>query len=1057
MTSEGCSANPCPSEEELSVWRAFAIACISTLAGLLYFILSWRHVFPQFEWLFARIFQAFGGLFAAAEVQQTGAGGAADVKDFVTCVRSMLTIVAKIIKRIAQMAGIGVNFFSNIFKGQMPQFFKVFMTFFQILGSFNMFSVSWPEGLVKIISGVKSLKLDVIQIPNLSCLWNGISFRGTLMTYTIGPLAAFGALLMPAVISFCLGQRNSDPKRWRMTLDGFWTNTMFLFFILYPAISVAVINSFNCDVQLGLLKTDYRELCPSLGSYVGIYSLFFFFLYPVGIPVLIILVLKREGIQKIVLERLKLAEFDAMIALYIRVSCSTESQRFARQVGEAGDDLDEFSRQADMVFDVLLSKQGLPDQTVLVIDELENSAINMGLEGTSMHDICVFLRSFDSDGDGNVDRDEFKIMLQTARAAANVFTGNEKAELVTDRQLNALLLYEWPSKEASVSDIDSEGGLGGFIAQMHKEQSILMADTKVQEEKTQQDREDRRSQIEAGNRSDPLLVTLDEIAQELRELQKQTGRLDHYHDWAIDLIEAENRYIENPDALELCIARIRVKQLTYEQKQERVAELAHTLCQKGVTAVPPQIWNEILKNSDDLPSDEEKIVRRLGFVFKAYRVEYWWWETTEMLRKFLMTSLLIFVYPDDPAQMAAGAMITFIFLLLNMTFQPFCTTSLNSLQSFSMVAQFLTLFAGILLAMTEKQEQEVAAATPSSRTDRSIVSFLIILINCTTLVFPVVRLVFNGGLVDYYEQVHFFVGCMNKWICCGMFGRKVQKHETLSLQSRLARLDVSKVGEDECSSSEQSATTSPIIHHVASLHWWGIQTDMHKKTSHQAMPVLVQKARAFYTWRQVALFPLQSPLLSPATLPSTLTVFELHQEPAQNNKKDQHPSTNSQILQATKSPNGNGFKPHGLHSQGFNPNGMKSNAFSEPARLGVTPTNLASPISPASAQGTRNAEFTVRPSLGSSFNQVLPPPIPPANRLSDVSLRVSLTSDLVTGQHFLPSIPSGLVDPEQSYNSLATNSTTPVEESSAPWQYPLAEMSEGTWRHYDDRLAHTQH
>ena len=34
---------------------------------------------------------------------------------------------------------------------------------------------------------------------------------------------------------------------------------------------------------------------------------------------------------------------------------------------------------------------------------------------------------------------------------------------------------------------------------------------------------------------------------------------------------------------------------------------------------------------------ESAIMRRLGFIFIAYRVNFWWWEGVEMLRKFLMT------------------------------------------------------------------------------------------------------------------------------------------------------------------------------------------------------------------------------------------------------------------------------------------------------------------------------------------------------------------------------------------------------------------------------------
>ena len=55
----------------------------------------------------------------------------------------------------------------------------------------------------------------------------------------------------------------------------------------------------------------------------------------------------------------------------------------------------------------------------------------------------------------------------------------------------------------------------------------------------------------------------------------------------------------------------------------------------------------------------------------------------------------MFLPSDGPAQLATGALITFLFLLLNLTCRPFCTPGFNNLQSFSLISQFLTLFCGI--------------------------------------------------------------------------------------------------------------------------------------------------------------------------------------------------------------------------------------------------------------------------------------------------------------------------------------------------------------------------
>ena len=333
----------------------------------------------------------------------------------------------------------------------------------------------------------------------------------------------------------------------------------------------------------------------------------------------------------------------------------------------------------------MLERQGKKAASVLHIEDLENASTNMGLEGTNIRDICQFLRSFDENGDGEVDIDEFRIMLKSAWQGANMFTGNETAFFLTDRQLDALILYEWPTKDAGVSEADESSGLGGFLEQMQREQKLIMHSGEVQQDlEYVHKRQERENKMNKGDRSDPQLMMLDELAEELQVLHSSC-LLEHYPHWKMDLIEAEDVYIESPEALSLCVSRLRVKKLERTQKQARVQELAQELYATGVTAIPPQIWNEDSGSVD--PDEEERILRRLGFIFKAYRADFWWWEATEMTRKFMMTSLLIFVYPDDPAQMAAGAMITFAFLMLNITFQPFCSKNLNSLQSFTMLTQ----------------------------------------------------------------------------------------------------------------------------------------------------------------------------------------------------------------------------------------------------------------------------------------------------------------------------------------------------------------------------------
>jgi hypothetical protein len=90
-------------------------------------------------------------------------------------------------------------------------------------------------------------------------------------------------------------------------------------------------------------------------------------------------VLRKEGVEHVVKQRLVLAEFDAMIALYVRTSCSLSALRFARLIGETGDDLDEFNRQAHFAFRNLLKRQNVKGASVLIIEHLEQGAVNMGV------------------------------------------------------------------------------------------------------------------------------------------------------------------------------------------------------------------------------------------------------------------------------------------------------------------------------------------------------------------------------------------------------------------------------------------------------------------------------------------------------------------------------------------------------------------------------------------------------------------------------------------------------------------------------------------------------
>ena len=138
-----------------------------------------------------------------------------------------------------------------------PEFFKVFLSYFQILGSFTMFKVQWPPMLTGMIVWCnEAFKFDILALPNLSCLWAGVSFEAYLRTYTIMPLLFCGCFYLPVVVAYLMGLKNSSPLRWSKTIDRFWTNTVFVMFCIYPAVSITSMLALNCDYQIGEIASN---------------------------------------------------------------------------------------------------------------------------------------------------------------------------------------------------------------------------------------------------------------------------------------------------------------------------------------------------------------------------------------------------------------------------------------------------------------------------------------------------------------------------------------------------------------------------------------------------------------------------------------------------------------------------------------------------------------------------------------------------------------------------------------------------------------------------------
>lgn len=165
--------------------------------------------------------------------------------------------------------------------------------------------------------------------------------------------------------------------------------------------------------------------------------------------------------------------------------------------------------------------------------------------------------------------------------------------------------------------------------QMQRDMKPVVEEQGINDET--EDHADRRHAISLGGPRNefPELVELDTLVLEIRELEAK-GQLAGYPDWREDVTAAESIFLEAPSDVAKWLERMRIKLLSEPDKRIKVVELAQQLVADSIIAVPPQTWSARAPDPDREPSKEELLVFRMGFVFVAYRVDFWWWESVEM-------------------------------------------------------------------------------------------------------------------------------------------------------------------------------------------------------------------------------------------------------------------------------------------------------------------------------------------------------------------------------------------------------------------------------------------
>jgi len=97
----------------------------------------------------------------------------------------------------------------------------------------------------------------------------------------------------------------------------------------------------------------------------------------------------------------------------------------------------------------------------------------------------------------------------------------------------------------------------------------------------------------------------------------------------------------------------------------------------------------------------EKMHKRIGFLFFAYKREFWWFESLTLFYKLAMTVLIIFVSNDDENKILFGMLLATTMMAILAFFQPFKHSDILSINTGGQMAVLLVLFAAMFLLIND--------------------------------------------------------------------------------------------------------------------------------------------------------------------------------------------------------------------------------------------------------------------------------------------------------------------------------------------------------------------
>uniref|UniRef100_A0A7S0LWG4 Uncharacterized protein n=1 Tax=Cryptomonas curvata TaxID=233186 RepID=A0A7S0LWG4_9CRYP len=617
-------------------------------------------------------------------------------------------------------------------------YIKVVISFYQIVSTFSEnYEIAWPSQSTQVFQIAAIFRFDLVAFPGINCLVEGIDYKSKLLIYTIFPIVVIIPLFITPVLSILL---RVDKERQNLVTNQFWYSLMFFLFLVYPTVSFQTLRSFNCVVighHGSLLMADLREACPfdysetstvrqafASTSFLFWWSLACSILYPLGVPLFFLLVMRAYKVPDIAEAKLKGAKIDALVIEYRKKAMPLEVEILIRQL--KGGQILPNGKLLDQQINLLF--QALADgKEELAIIDFVNFFKNpkLGLPDPDVKLITELFEAKDVSGNGLLDKCEFFEMMEQLIIVHNLFTGHESLDDMHFDQLCRLYEFHANGKIYLEAVQDSESSR----KENQKNSSVRLV-FKV------------KDGIDHEHLDVPVSKCERDKGQHIRIPGHENCEIEYVGSISTQLLQ------QALDSEQFS----KVLAFMEPNLKQKLLDIADSRVSMGTIVIPAMAWQRWDASAQggklsQAQIDEDTAVQRMGFLMKNYDVRSWYFEITEMFRKLFMTSLITFVFSGTSSQVAVALAVSTVSLVHYLYSCPFLDKTIGQMQSYALIAICWTLLYGIVLEFQENTRDLGMVQKESEIGTIDALSIFIVLMNSCIVIFPCIALLSASSLI----------------------------------------------------------------------------------------------------------------------------------------------------------------------------------------------------------------------------------------------------------------------------------------------------------------------